>query len=205
LVHEEEGKSEPTVISQTSNIILYLSARVGQVDLAAKDDEPKSKKTKSSPDTLADPETFHKQELLLTILDLNNEVRVRFEVVCPKVLTQDVMKVHENHHPIDTGDYYEGQKEAALKRTTAFKKGRVPKYFKSFESNLKKRGSGYFLAEPSYADLALFHMVDGVRSTLRWRPVYSLTARMDSSSLRTRTIWRRRCRNTHSLRTSTSE
>lgn len=59
-------------------------------------------------------------------------------------------------------DYYESQKEAALARTKPFREFRVPKYLGYFEGNLKKVASGYLLKEVSYADLALFQLIDGV-------------------------------------------
>lgn len=55
------------VLSQTPNILLYLSGRVGPIDLG---DGAKAAK---GPATLDDASTFHHQELLLTILDVNNE------------------------------------------------------------------------------------------------------------------------------------
>lgn len=59
------------VLSQTPNILLYLSGRVGAIDLG---DGAKAAK---APATLDDASTFHHQELLLTILDVNNEVSLK--------------------------------------------------------------------------------------------------------------------------------
>jgi hypothetical protein len=66
------------VISQTPNIILYLSARVGPIDFNLSDDnaEPHTTKLKHNPATLADASTFHQQAFLLTVLDLANDVRL---------------------------------------------------------------------------------------------------------------------------------
>lgn len=51
---------------------------------------------------------------------------------------------------------------AALLRTKAFKETRIKKYFTHLESILSKTDSGFFFAKASYADLALFQVVDGV-------------------------------------------
>lgn len=58
--------------------------------------------------------------------------------------------------------YYEDQKPAALAKAKAFR-GRVPTFFSKFESSITKFGSGFLTKEVSYADLALFQLVEGVR------------------------------------------
>ncbi|KAL9094469.1 MAG: hypothetical protein Q9165_003319 [Trypethelium subeluteriae] len=80
-------------------------------------------------------------ELTLTALDLNNEA-------------------HDTHHPIG--------KDEALKKAKDFRDNRIPKYFGYFEKVLKnneKEGKGQHLVDSSltYADLAVFHVVDGLQ------------------------------------------
>jgi len=71
----KDGKSA-LIISQTPNILFYLGERLG---LTPEDEASK----------------YHVQQLVLTALDLNNEV-------------------HDTHHPIAVMKYYEDQKEESL-------------------------------------------------------------------------------------------
>lgn len=143
-------KHRDTIISQTSNILLYLATHLeNPIDLSPSSEsesEPSTKKTKYSPPTLSDPSIYHVNELVLTILDLNNEV-------------------HDSHHPISVSDYYENQKTAASERAKDFRKNRVPKFFKYFEKLLEQGGEGgewLVGKEASCADLCLFQVIDGV-------------------------------------------
>ncbi|KAL9109411.1 MAG: hypothetical protein Q9227_005918 [Pyrenula ochraceoflavens] len=75
--------------------------------------------------SLAGPSEAHQawtQSVAFTALDLNNEV-------------------HDTHHPVATSDYYEAQKDEALKKATDFRENRIPKFFKYFESVLKENES----------------------------------------------------------------
>ena len=72
------------------------------------------------------------------------------------------VQVHDTHHPIDVGEFYEKQKDAAVARSQAFRSARLPKFFGHFERNIQE--NGFLTADgPSYADLALFQVVDGLR------------------------------------------
>jgi len=76
-----------------------------------------------------------------------------------------VAEVHETHHPIATGLYYEDQKKEAAKRAKAFREERIPKFLAWFESVLARNPSGpaYLVgARLSYADLSLFQLVEGL-------------------------------------------
>ncbi|PAV23457.1 glutathione S-transferase [Pyrrhoderma noxium] len=90
---------------------------------------------------------FKVNQLFLTIMDCQDET-------------------HDTHHPISVGLYYEDQKEAALERAKDFRENRVPKFFKHFESVLssnKESGGEWLIGDSiTYADLALFHLVDGL-------------------------------------------
>ena len=81
-----------------------------------------------------------------------------------------IAEVHDTHHPISVGDYYEDQKSAAAKRTAAFRKSRMPKFFGYSEKVLDRAGSKFVNGkQPSYADLSLFQVVEGSRYAFpRW-------------------------------------
>ena len=78
-------------------------------------------------------------------------------------------EVHDTHHPIGSGLYYEDQKREAKRRAADFLAARLPKYLDYFEGVLRragrgKPGGGYLLGRTcSYADLSLFQMVAGLR------------------------------------------
>jgi len=73
-------------------------------------------------------------------------------------------EVHDVHHPIGSGLYYEEQKKEAKRRSADFLAVRLPKYLDYFEGVLKASAKGYLLARtPTYPDLSLFQMVTGLR------------------------------------------
>ncbi len=78
-----------------------------------------------------------------------------------------VTEIHDTHHPIGSGLYYEDQKPEAKRRSADFLKNRVPKFFGYFDRVLKanKPGKGRQLggARVTTADLSLFQIVEGLR------------------------------------------
>jgi len=78
-----------------------------------------------------------------------------------------VVEIHDTHHPIAGGLYYEDQKPEAKARSADFLKTRAPKYLGYFESVLQanRAGKGRHLvgARLTYADLSLFQIVAGLR------------------------------------------
>ena len=64
-------------------------------------------------------------------------------------------EVHDTHHPIGSGLYYEQQKREAKRRAEDFRRARLPKFMAYFEAN----AGGPF----SYVDLSLFQMIEGLR------------------------------------------
>ena len=75
-----------------------------------------------------------------------------------------VAEVHDTHHPVAAGLYYEDQRAAAKRRAADFRKNRAPKFLRYFEDVLKKSGGPYLLGRGlSYADLSLFQVVAGLR------------------------------------------
>lgn len=126
------------LISQTSNILLYLGPRLGLVP--SEDDE-------EHPDAL-----YKVNALALTALDgLSNEV-------------------HDCHHPIASGLYYEDQKEEAKQKSKDFVKTRLPKFLGYFERVLQGKASGegpwLYGGQLTYADLVLFQVSLVVSSLL---------------------------------------
>ncbi|HVT53825.1 MAG TPA: glutathione S-transferase [Dongiaceae bacterium] len=78
-----------------------------------------------------------------------------------------VVEIHDTHHPIASGLYYEDQKPEAKSRAADFLKARAPKYLGYFERVLEgnRAGKGRHLvgARLTYADLSLFQIVAGLR------------------------------------------
>jgi glutathione S-transferase len=80
-------------------------------------------------------------------------------------LADFVVEVHDTHHPIASGLYYEQQKPAAKRRTKDFLANRVPKYLGYFERVLERNTArGPWLVGPrvTYADLSLAQIVAGL-------------------------------------------
>ncbi len=77
-----------------------------------------------------------------------------------------LVEVHDTHHPISGGLYYEQQKREAKRRAANFTAERLPKFLGYFERILKHnpKGSDYLLGKAAcYVDLSLFQMVAGLR------------------------------------------
>jgi len=73
-------------------------------------------------------------------------------------------EVHDAHHPIGPGLYYEEQKREAKRRAADFLTARLPKFLRYFETVLRRNPGGYLLGKSvSYADLSLFQMISGLR------------------------------------------
>jgi glutathione S-transferase len=75
-------------------------------------------------------------------------------------------EVHDTHHPISSGMYYEEQKREAKRRAAGFRDERLPKFLEYFEQALKRNATGANCLvgkAVSYADLSLFQMIEGLR------------------------------------------
>ena len=77
-----------------------------------------------------------------------------------------VTEAHDTHHPVANGLYYEEQKAEAMRRAEDFRRARIPKFLRWFETILERnqRGRSRHLVGTrlSYADLSLFQLVDGL-------------------------------------------
>lgn len=77
-----------------------------------------------------------------------------------------VTEIHDSHHPIASGLYYEDQKAEALRRAADFTATRVPKFLDYFEGVLERNtdSDDYALGHVlSYVDLSLFQIIAGLR------------------------------------------
>jgi glutathione S-transferase len=73
-----------------------------------------------------------------------------------------VNEVHDTHHPIGSGLYYEDQKPEAKRRAGDFRRERMPKYLGYFERLLAANKGFVAGRRTSYADLSLFQVVAGL-------------------------------------------
>jgi glutathione S-transferase len=81
-------------------------------------------------------------------------------------LADFLQEVHDTHHPVASGLYYEDQRREARRRTADFLASRAPKFLDYFEGVLRRnKAGGFYLlgARRSYPDLSLFQMVAGLR------------------------------------------
>ena len=79
-------------------------------------------------------------------------------------VTDFVKEIHDTHHPVGSGLYYEDQKPESKRFTENFLDERAPKYLGYFEGVLKKSGGPFVLGRKfSYVDLSLFQLVEGLR------------------------------------------
>ncbi|MCC4602670.1 glutathione S-transferase [Xanthomonas campestris] len=73
-----------------------------------------------------------------------------------------VAEVHDTHHPIATGLYYEDQKAEAAKRAKDLRDNRLPKFLGHFEQVVQQAGGTCALGLHSYVDLSLFQLLSGL-------------------------------------------
>ncbi|WP_115513664.1 MULTISPECIES: glutathione S-transferase [Xanthomonas] len=73
-----------------------------------------------------------------------------------------VAEVHDTHHPIGVGLYYEDQQAEAAKRAQDLRENRLPKFLGYFEQVLQQAGGTHVLGTHSYVDLSLFQLISGL-------------------------------------------
>ncbi len=77
-------------------------------------------------------------------------------------ITDLVAEVHDVHHPVATGDYYEDQKPEAERTAAQFRNERLPKFLTYFEDALN--GADWLVDHRwTYADTSLFQLFEGLR------------------------------------------
>lgn len=77
-----------------------------------------------------------------------------------------VAEVHDVHHPVGVGLYYEEQKAEAARRAKEFREQRTPKFLGYFEWIIERNSSasGLMVGERiTYADLSAFQVIAGLR------------------------------------------
>jgi glutathione S-transferase len=77
-----------------------------------------------------------------------------------------VTEVHDTHHPIASGLYYEEQRDEAIRRAADFRDRRLPKFGAYFDRVLARNTAGdrhLVGADTTYADLSLFQVLSGLR------------------------------------------
>jgi glutathione S-transferase len=75
-----------------------------------------------------------------------------------------LVEIHDTHHPIGSGLYYEDQKKEAKRRARDFLKNRVPKFLDYFETVLARNKTGFLVgARLTTPDLSMFQIVEGLR------------------------------------------
>jgi glutathione S-transferase len=105
-------------------------------------------------------------------------------------VTDFVAEVHDTHHPIAAGSYYQDQKPQARQRSADFIRHRMPKFLGYFERVLAQnpRSERYAVgARLTYVDLSLFQIIAGLTYAFpramrsgrrRYRRLYSLHDRI---------------------------
>lgn len=119
-------------LSQTPSILLYLSHVL-----------PLLKPPSGSSDVGLS--YVHMHQVLLTVLDLSNEI-------------------HDTHHPIGSGLYYEDQKDEAKRRAEDLRNVRLPKFLGYFDELAAANKSHRIAIEgqTTVADLALWQVLEGL-------------------------------------------
>ncbi len=79
-------------------------------------------------------------------------------------VTDIVAEVHDTHHPIAAGLYFDEQKEAAIAAGKNFREQRIPKYLDHFERALTVNPGPFVAGDGwSHVDSSLFQLVEGLR------------------------------------------
>ncbi len=75
-----------------------------------------------------------------------------------------VSGVHDTHHPVSTGLYYEDQRPEAVRAARSFVDQRIPKFLGYFERALEKNGGKHLVGNAlSYPDLSVFQLLSGIK------------------------------------------
>jgi glutathione S-transferase len=73
-------------------------------------------------------------------------------------------EIHDTHHPIGSGLFYEEQRREAKRRSADFLAHRLPRYLDYFEGVLQRSGGPWLMGRTlRYPDLSLFQVVAGLR------------------------------------------
>ena len=100
-----------------------------------------------------------------------------------------LVEIHDTHHPVAGGLYYEDQKKEARRRAADFLQNRLPKFLGYFEQLLSRNTRGKHLvgAKLTYADLSMYQIIAGLsyafpramaKSARKYRRLFALHARV---------------------------
>ena len=81
-------------------------------------------------------------------------------------VTDFVKEIHDTHHPVGSGLYYEEQESEAKRYAEGFLSERLPKYLSYFEQVAKQnpRGDKFMVgARLTHVDLSMFQVIEGLR------------------------------------------
>ena len=81
-------------------------------------------------------------------------------------ITDFVAEIHDTHHPLGSGLYYEEQKPEARRRAAGFLAERLPKYLGWLETVASRNPAGplHLVGDAlSTADLSVFQLIEGLR------------------------------------------
>jgi glutathione S-transferase len=75
-----------------------------------------------------------------------------------------VAEVHDVHHPVGVGDYYDDQKPEAARAAVQFRDERLPKFLTYFETAVGDHSGPWAVDHRwTYLDTSLFQLVEGLR------------------------------------------
>jgi glutathione S-transferase len=130
--------------------------------------------------------------LTLTALDLNNEVHDSVSLF--DAHWQSPFDRISQHHPIAVSLYYEDQKEESARKSKNIREERIPKFLGYFANVLQANSQNGVLvgSKISYADLAVFQVVDGLQFAFpkrmkaleqksEYKPVFDLKKKIEGS------------------------
>lgn len=79
-------------------------------------------------------------------------------------VTDLIAEVHQVHHPVGMGLYYEEQKPEAARFAEEFREERMPKFLRYFEDAAGANPGAWLVEERwTYGDTSLFQIVEGLR------------------------------------------
>ena len=93
-----------------------------------------------------------------------DEAALFWSIQLQLTVTDFVAEVHNVHHPVAVGDYYDDQKAEAARYAKQFREHRMPKYLSYFEQ-ATRANEGEWIAGSHWSpiDTSLFQLIEGLR------------------------------------------
>lgn len=93
-----------------------------------------------------------------------DEATVMWLIQLQLTIADIVTEVHNVHHPVEMGAYYDDQKPEAARAAAQFRDQRIPKFLKHFEAAAGVVAGDWVAGDRwSYVDTSLFQLVEGLR------------------------------------------